>query len=119
MIGALQPQHTEAVVRTAFQALQLVLTDFLPLTPHNCLPLAVHTAAKFGSQGQDLNISLTAVGLLWNLSDYFYQHQASLQDSITADPKILPDLPGYRDMCVYDRLWMSLFSRSAASFSYL
>ena len=111
VIGALRPQHTEAVVRTAFQALQLVLTDFLPLAPHNCLPLAVHTAAKFGSQTQDLNISLTAVGLLWNLSDYFYQNQASLKDSIIAEPKILPDLPGYKEMSVFDKLWMCLFSR--------
>ena len=39
VIGALRPQHSEAVVRTAFQALQLVLTDFLPLIPHHCLPL--------------------------------------------------------------------------------
>ena len=111
VIGALQPSHTEAVVRTAFQALQLVLTDFLPLAPHNCLPLAVHTAAKFGGQSQDLNISLTAVGLLWNLSDYFYQNQATLKDSIVAEPKVLPDLPGYREMSVFDKLWMCLFSR--------
>ena len=111
VIGALRPQHTEAVVRTAFQALQLVLTDFLPLAPHNCLPLAVHTSAKFGSQTQDLNISLTAVGLLWNLSDYFYQNQAALKNSIIAEPKILPDLPGYKEMSVFDKLWMCLFSR--------
>ena len=111
VIGSLRPQHTEAVVKTAFQALQLVLTDFLPLAPHNCLPLAVHTAAKFGSQTQDLNISLTAVGLLWNLSDYFYQNQDSLKTAIIAEPKILPDLPGYKEMSVFDKLWMCLFSR--------
>ena len=64
VIVSLRPKYSEAVVRTAFQALQLVLTDFLPLTPHNWLPLAVHMAAKFGRQTQDLNISLTAVGLL-------------------------------------------------------
>ena len=40
---------------------------------------AVHTSAKFGSQTQDLNISLTAVGLLWNLSDYFFQNQDTLK----------------------------------------
>ena len=111
VIGSLRPQHTEAVVKTAFQALQLVLTDFLPLAPHNCPPLAVHTAAKFGSQTQDLNISLTAVGLLWNLSDYFYQNQDSLKTAIIAEPKILPDLPGYKEMSVFDKLWMCLFSR--------
>ena len=43
------------------------------------LASAVHTSAKFGSQTQDLNISLTAVGLLWNLSDYFFQNQDTLK----------------------------------------
>merc|ERR1719300_2343339 len=62
--------------------MQILLTDFLPLAPHNWLPLAVDTAAKFGSQTQDLNISLTAVGLLWNLSDYFYQNQSNLKNAI-------------------------------------
>jgi hypothetical protein len=42
----------------------------------------VHTSAKFGSQTQDLNISLTAVGLLWNLSDYFFQNQDTLKGQI-------------------------------------
>jgi len=111
VIGSLRPQHNEAVVKTAFQGLQLVLTDFLPLAPHNCLPLAVDTAAKFGSQTQDLNISLTAVGLLWNLSDYFYQNQSNLKNAIIAEPKILPDLPGFKEMSVFDKLWMCLFSR--------
>ena len=43
------------------------------------------------------------MGLLWNLSDYFYQNQASLKDSIISDPKILPDLPGYAAMPVFDK----------------
>lgn len=111
VIGALRPQHSEALVRTAFQALQLVLTDYLPLTPHTSLPLCVDTASKFGTQTQDLNISLTAVGLLWNLSDYFYQNQDSLRNAIIAEPKILPDLPGYKEMCTFDKLWMCLFSK--------
>ncbi len=88
-----------------------MLTDFLPLTPHTSLPLCVDTASKFGSQTQDLNISLTAVGLLWNLSDYFYQNQDSLRNAIIAEPKILPDLPGYKEMSTFDKLWMCLFSK--------
>lgn len=56
--------YREALVRIAFQCLQLVVTDFLPVMPWRCLPLCVDTAAKFGSQTQELNISLTAVGLM-------------------------------------------------------
>lgn len=55
---------SEALIRIAFQCLQLVVTDFLPVMPWRCLPLCVNTAAKFGSQNQELNISLTAVGLM-------------------------------------------------------
>lgn len=55
---------SEHLVRLAFQCLQLVVTDFLPLMPWGCLPLTVDTAAKFGSQTQELNISLTAIGLM-------------------------------------------------------
>jgi len=55
---------SENLIRVAFQCLQLVVTDFLPVMPWRCLPLCVDTAAKFGSQTQELNISLTAVGLM-------------------------------------------------------
>ena len=55
---------SEGVIRLAFQSLQLVVTDFLPIMPCSCLQLCVEAAAKFGSQHQELNISLTAIGLL-------------------------------------------------------
>lgn len=64
IIGAVNDRHGEVLIRIAFQCLQLVVTDFLPVMPWRCLPLCVNTAAKFGSQNQELNISLTAVGLM-------------------------------------------------------
>ena len=67
--------------RSAFQCLQLVFTDFLPTIPYRCYPICVETASKFGSQRAELNVSLTAIGLLWNLSDYFFQNVSRLQVS--------------------------------------
>lgn len=64
IIGAVNDRHGEALIRIAFQCLQLVVTDFLPVMPWLCLPGCVNTAAKFGSQTVELNISLTAVGLM-------------------------------------------------------
>jgi len=55
---------SEGLVRTAFQSLQLIVTDFLPTMPCTCLAVCVDVTAKFGLQCQDLNISLTAIGLL-------------------------------------------------------
>jgi len=56
--------YSEGLVRTAFQSLQLIVTDFLPTMPCTCLTICVDVTAKFGLQCQDLNISLTAIGLL-------------------------------------------------------
>ena len=59
---------SENLVRTAFKCFQLVTTDFLPTMPCSCLQSVVDVAAKFGLQHQELNVSLTAVGLLVSAS---------------------------------------------------
>jgi hypothetical protein len=71
IIGAVNDHHGESLIRIAFQCLQLVVTDFLPVMPWRCLPLCVNTAAKFGSQTQELNISLTAIGLMVSNKNIF------------------------------------------------
>lgn len=55
---------SESLIRTAFQCLQLVVTDFLPTMPCACLQIVVDVAGSFGLQNQELNISLTSIGLL-------------------------------------------------------
>lgn len=111
IIGAVSDHHGEALVRIAFQCLQLVVTDFLPVMPWRCLPLCVDTAAKFGSQTQELNISLTAVGLMWNISDYFYQNQEKLCACLRGESSVFPDFPGTTNMPPFDKLWMCLYAR--------
>ncbi|XP_056454243.1 protein MON2 homolog isoform X1 [Gadus chalcogrammus] len=73
VIGAIRNDQGESLIRTAFQCLQLVVTDFLPTMPCTCLQIVVDVAGSFGLQNQELNISLTSIGLLWNISDYFFQ----------------------------------------------
>jgi len=58
----------ENSIRSAFQCLQVVVTDYLPVLPRNCLPLTVETTCKFGTQTQELNVSLTAIGLMVKLA---------------------------------------------------
>ncbi|XP_063218937.1 protein MON2 homolog [Bacillus rossius redtenbacheri] len=111
IIGAVSDHHSENLIRVAFQCLQLVVTDFLPVMPWRCLPLCVDTAAKFGSQAQELNISLTAVGLMWNISDHFYQNQEKLSQSLSGDATVFPDFPGMPNMPPFDKLWMCLYAR--------
>jgi len=112
MIGAINNSQGENLIRSAFQCLQLVVTDYLPILPCNCLPLAVETTCKFGSQTQELNVSLTAIGLMWNISDYFYQNREMLRSSLNLEKKkVFPDFPGLPNMAAFDKLWMCLYTK--------
>ena len=82
IIGAIQPGHTDALIRAAFQCLQLVVTDFLATIRPSYLSLVMNVVAKFGAQEQDLNIALTAIVLLWNISDYMFQNIDRLNEEL-------------------------------------
>lgn len=110
IIGAVSSHQGESLIRVAFQCLQLVVTDFLPIMPWRCLPQCVDTVNKFGFQTEELNISLTAVGLMWNISDYFHQNRNKLSET-QEDSAVLPDFPGTLNMSNFDKLWMCLYIR--------
>merc|ERR1712223_1796233 len=115
MIGSLEQDHSDILVRSAFQCLQLVFTDFLPAIPYRCYPICVETATKFGSQKAELNVSLAAIGLLWNLSDYFFQNVNNLQkqekDQQILFPECFLSFPGRKNISSFDKLWMCLYCR--------
>ncbi|GAB6021011.1 hypothetical protein CHUAL_003649 [Chamberlinius hualienensis] len=116
VIGALSEGHGETLVRMAFQCLQLVVTDFLPMMPSVCLKLCVDTVARFGSQSQELNVSLSAVGLLWNVADHFHQNSERIRGALAAvasdenSPVINGAVPEpIAHLPPFERLWMSLY----------
>ncbi len=58
------------LVRSAFDSLQLVCSDFLSNVPSSKLLSLLSTLHSFCSQDQDLNISLTSATFFRNVSDY-------------------------------------------------
>ncbi|KAI8343085.1 hypothetical protein BC941DRAFT_410389 [Chlamydoabsidia padenii] len=66
------------LIKVAFSSLQLICTDFLSTLSPDCLRQCIATLGAFGTQTEDLNISLTAVGLLWNLSDFIQTKRLAL-----------------------------------------
>ncbi len=114
IVGAINETQNENLIRCAFQCLQLIIADFLALTPSLCLILCVDTTAKFGSQIQELNVSLTAIGLLWNIADYLHSNQNKIK-TILDENSIKPDFGDENklttDLNAFDTLWMALFTR--------
>eukprot|EP00049_Salpingoeca_infusionum_P004411 m.78965 g.78965 ORF g.78965 m.78965 type:complete len:1623 (-) comp12550_c1_seq1:258-5126(-) len=80
------------IVRTAFESMQMIVTDFLPTLPPRCLMLLIDTLGSFGKQKvAAVNVALTAVGQLWNVADYLSRNRVTVQERLEA--MLLEDMP--------------------------
>ncbi|CAB1323433.1 unnamed protein product [Coregonus sp. 'balchen'] len=120
VIGAIRNNQGESLIRTAFQCLQLVVTDFLPTMPCTCLQIVVDVAGSFGLQNQELNISLTSIGLLWNISDYFFQRGEAITQELEREEAALqkqahekgePLNRPFHPAPPFDCLWLCLYAK--------
>jgi hypothetical protein len=89
IVGSAADTISEQLVRNGFQALQLIATDYLQALPLHDLPLCIVVGTKFALQHQDINVSLTAIGLLWSLADFIFQNSSALEKGL---PNRLPSL---------------------------
>ncbi len=72
----------------------------------NYLSSVINVVYKFGSQEQDLNISLTAIVLLWHISDYMFQNSDNLNEEI----KKTIDNNSNESQSI-ESVWMVLYTR--------
>ncbi|KAF6826348.1 endosomal peripheral membrane protein [Colletotrichum plurivorum] len=104
------------LVRSSFNSLQLICSDFLASLPNSCFLILVDTLYKFCSQDDDLNIALTTVTFFWVLSDFLSGKTESLpitadlmQDSSISDLAALAADSGHKASDA--ALWMLLLLR--------
>ncbi|BDA41918.1 Protein MON2 homolog [Coccomyxa sp. Obi] len=70
------PEAEEAAsVGLAFQSVQLLASDYMSSLPPSLLRKCLEVAALYGAQQADVNVSLTAMGLLWNAADLLSKMQ--------------------------------------------
>uniref|UniRef100_A0A8C3RR76 Protein MON2 homolog n=1 Tax=Chelydra serpentina TaxID=8475 RepID=A0A8C3RR76_CHESE len=120
VMGAIRSDQGESLIRTAFQCLQLVVTDFLPTMPCTCLQIVVEVAGSFGLHNQELNISLTSIGLLWNISDYFFQRGETIEKELNKEEAVLQKQADEKGVLLnrpfhpappFDCLWLCLYAK--------
>ncbi|KAJ8126737.1 hypothetical protein O1611_g6901 [Lasiodiplodia mahajangana] len=70
--------RSSKLIRSAFNSLQLVCSDFLSSLPKSCFLILVDTLYKFCSQDDDLNIALTTVTFFWDLSNFLSRKNKTL-----------------------------------------
>ncbi|KAL0859636.1 hypothetical protein ABMA27_010760 [Loxostege sticticalis] len=111
IISAILEHHSEQLIRSAFQCAQVVAGDLLGCAGPRCLRRVLACAAAFASQVKELNISLTAVGLMWNISDYLYHNRDKLVVALAKDAAVCPEVPNHAELPPLDKLWMCLYIR--------
>ncbi|XP_006347403.1 protein MON2 homolog isoform X2 [Solanum tuberosum] len=58
------------LVTLGFQNLRVIMNDGLSTVPADCLHVCIDVTGAYSAQNTELNISLTAIGLLWTSTDF-------------------------------------------------
>ncbi|XP_027162674.1 protein MON2 homolog isoform X2 [Coffea eugenioides] len=58
------------LIALGFQSLRVIMNDGLSTIPADCLHVCIDVAGAYSAQKNELNISLTAIGLLWTSTDF-------------------------------------------------
>jgi hypothetical protein len=72
-------------ISEAFKSVQLICSDFIFNLPPDCLALFITTIGCYGLQSSDINISLTAIGLLWPIADFLIRHGHRIEQKSSTD----------------------------------
>ncbi|CAF0833168.1 unnamed protein product [Adineta steineri] len=110
IIGSITREHNDSLIRQAQQCLQLVVTDFLSTIPICYLGILIKVVAKFGFQEQDLNIALSAIGLLWNMTDYLFRMKEQEHQLKNVNDYLDPN-EIYDNLTAIEELWMILYRK--------
>ncbi|XP_058754253.1 uncharacterized protein LOC131627411 isoform X2 [Vicia villosa] len=119
------------LVTLGFQNLRVIMNDGLSAIPRDCLQVCVDVTGAYSAQKTELNISLTAVGLLWTTTDFiakgllnepFEEKETGvgsivkqvdgekMEDQAHSFPNNARERPSYIDGVDYEKLLFSVFS---------
>ncbi|KAL5770732.1 hypothetical protein ACOSP7_014886 [Xanthoceras sorbifolium] len=70
MLRSVADASEKDLVALGFQSLRVIMNDGLSSIPADCLHVCVDVTGAYSAQKTELNISLTAIGLLWTTTDF-------------------------------------------------
>ncbi|KAG6735514.1 hypothetical protein POTOM_061877 [Populus tomentosa] len=70
MLRSVADASEKDLVTLGFQNLRVIMNDGLTSIPADCLQVCVDVTGAYSAQKTELNISLTAIGLLWTTTDF-------------------------------------------------
>ncbi|XP_050379358.1 uncharacterized protein LOC126796668 isoform X2 [Argentina anserina] len=70
MLRSVADSSDKELITLGFQCLRVIMNDGLSTIPADCLQVCVDVTGAYSAQKTELNISLTAIGLLWTTTDF-------------------------------------------------
>ncbi|KAL2622814.1 hypothetical protein R1flu_003019 [Riccia fluitans] len=70
LLRAVANTSEKDIVPLGFQNVRVIMNDGMLSIPAHALDMCIEVAGAFGAQKTDVNISLTAIGLLWTVADF-------------------------------------------------
>lgn len=70
MLRSVADASEKDLVTLGFQSLRVIMNDGLSTIPADCLHVCIDVTGAYSAQKTELNISLTAIGLLWTSTDF-------------------------------------------------
>ena len=82
ILDAAANEPEREVIAAAFKPMQLVCSDFLSALPPGCINACLMAISNFSMQQKDINISLSAIGLLWNVAGYMKKERETILERL-------------------------------------
>ncbi|KAL9267410.1 MON2-like protein [Drosera capensis] len=70
MLRSVADAPEKDLVTLGFQSLRVIMNNGLSTIPVDCLQVCIDVTGAYSAQKTELNISLTAIGLLWTTTDF-------------------------------------------------
>ncbi|KAL6528116.1 hypothetical protein OROHE_015066 [Orobanche hederae] len=125
MLRSVAHASEKDLIALGFQSLRVIMNDGLPSVPFHCLHECINVAGAYSTQKTELNISLTAVGLLWIATDFIVKglmhstNEKNVTDQRNYDKQEEPapdshdkvtETAYFPDAVEHDKLLFSVFS---------
>nr|CAB3474415.1 unnamed protein product [Digitaria exilis] len=121
MLRAVTDSSEKDLISLGFQSIRVIMNEGLATIPVQCLEECILVTGAYGTQKTEINISLTAVGLLWTATDFVVKGLISKsfeqanhmneedQSGATIEEANIKQVP-LKQVVDYSKLFFSVFS---------
>ncbi|KAL8171076.1 hypothetical protein V2J09_022880 [Rumex salicifolius] len=86
MLRSVADASEKEIVTLGFQSLRVIMNDGISTVPVNYLQVCIDVTGAYSAQKTELNISLTAIGLLWTAADFIAKDSENKkEETVTTD----------------------------------